>query len=126
MRNTIGDLAQMIANHFDRDPVDDDLNLAAKILDRVNGTPRANTLPDPAAADLMTPELLHLNDITLHARLVELRDWHARHSAWYGRWIATVRQRVRRRDGEEQAAAALGISRATIRKTTPAVTSPQA
>lgn len=89
-------------------------------LDTNAGTPRASIPLEPPGVHLMTPDLLDLDDVALHARLVELRDWHAEHRAWYSRWITTVRQRQCSRAGQEQAARVLGISRATARKSTAA------
>lgn len=118
---TADELAEFIADWHSRTTGDIDQALAAAILDRINdGTPRANALPAPSGDRLMTPDLTRLDDVTLHKRLVELRDWHARHASWYGRWITVVRRRVVKVSGEEQAARILGTSRATVRKATAA------
>lgn len=83
-----------------------------------DGTPRAITPLEPPGVHLMTPELLHLDATELHKRLTELRDWHAECAAYYGRWIGLVRRREAASAGEVQAANALGVSRATVRKAT--------
>lgn len=90
----------------------------AAAIQQADGTPSATpAAPTVPGVHLMTPDLLHLDPAELHKRLVELRDQHRAHAAYYGRWIGLVRRRAAQA-GEVQAAKALGVSRATVRKAT--------
>lgn len=81
------------------------------------GPPGATAAAGPGpAARLMTPELLALDDTTLHRRLTDLRAQAMADAEFYGRWLATVRRRQAGKAGQEAAAKALGVSRATVRR----------
>lgn len=81
-------------------------------------TPRDQTRAPRVAAEIMTRELLALDDEALHAKLIELRDHHQTRVDGYNRWIAAVRRRQASQTSERQAAEALGVSKTTIAKAT--------